>query len=142
MKKVMYVLTFTLLKMLYPNAAHAQTATATATAYTSKTDGNVTASHSVSVQNSDSSYNMKAEFDPAKTAEIKKLLDTNLDKQYRLSSSGKWHWKKEENNETAYSFLLSEGRLKINIAKDLLSASTYKNLESISERAAAIISSK
>lgn len=144
MKKAISVLTFALLQLLLPGKAKAQTATATskATAYTSKTDGKTTASHSVSAQNSDSGYSLKAEFEPGKTAEVKEALLSGLNRQYLTESSGKWHWKKEQNSETAYSFVLSEGKLKISIDKDLLSANDYQKLEKLSEKVAGIISGK
>ena len=75
-------------------------------------------------------------------AEIKEALLSGLNRQYLTESPGKWYWKKEQNSETAYSFVLSEGKLKISLDKDLLSANDYQKLEKLSEKAAGIISGK
>lgn len=127
-----------LVMMVVSTMAQAQTAiatsgnvTAVAKASSSQTK---TTKTSVSVSNSDNSYSLHATFDNWKTKKVEKLLSENLDSNLFTAEKSAKVWKKENNGETAYSFILKEGRLKASIDKELVSKSTLEKLEALGEK--------
>lgn len=128
--------------------ASAKGATATATAgnttVTAKSDrkqATTSSRSSVSISDSDSSYTIHATFDKDKTAQLKKLLQENLGKE-NMTSKNASIWTKEEDGETAYTFSLSPGKLKVNVDKELVSTSTYEKFSALGERISETISGK
>jgi hypothetical protein len=124
--------------------AKAQTSTSTATASTSTTkkDGKLTSHNSVSVSNSDQAYSLRAEFNVDDYSKIKSVLEKNLERNYRTESANTIKWSKEENAQTAYSFILTGNKLKINVDKDLVSDATFEKLKGLGTKLSAIISAK
>lgn len=127
------------LAMMACNAImQAQTATATAgnVTVTAKVSSKqeTTTKVSVSVSDSDNSYALHATFDTWKTKKIEKLLSENLDSNLFSKEKNAKVWKKENNGETAYSFILKEGRLKASIDKELVSKSTLEKLQALADK--------
>lgn len=159
MKKLNFIAALVLMQ-IFTAGLYAQTATATAisangtkakaTATTmakemkssTKTDGKQTSASSVAIQDSGLAYSMSAIFDVHKTKEIRQLLVNNVDRQYFSAGNGTAQWKKEENGNTAYSFVLSEGRLKINIDRELVAPSAYEKFRALGEKISVVISAK
>lgn len=127
-----------LVMMVVSTMAQAQTAIATsgnATAVAKASSSQTkTTKTSISVSNSDDSYSLHAIFDNFRTKNIERLLFDNLDKNLFSSDKNAKIWKKENNGETAYSFVLKEGRLKVSIDKELVSKGTFEKLEALGER--------
>ena len=120
--------------------AQAQTAiatsgnvTATATVKNSKTQSTKT-SVSVSVSVSDSSYSLHAVYDSFKRPKLQKLLLENLDKNLLSTDDDKMIWKKENKNEMAYIFTLTDEKLKVSIDRELVSNSTFEKLKALGEK--------
>ena len=88
-------------------------------------------STSVSIQNSDSSYSLKANFDSDKNEKVKKILLDNLDKEYQTSKEGVLIWQKKDSDEVVYSVVLKNGILKMNLDKELSSGNTVKKFETL-----------
>jgi len=130
-----------LVVLAFSTLTQAQTATATA--------GNVTAtatvrpktqikstktSVSVSVSISDSSYSLHAVYDSFKRAKLQKLLLENLDKNLLSTDDDKMIWKKENKNETAYIFTLTDEKLKVSLDRELVSESTFEKFKALGEK--------
>lgn len=118
---------------------NAQTATATANGVTATaTSGSITTttsvSVSVSIQNSDDSYSLSAKFDSYKRKKLEKLLLENLEKQYFAQNGNTAIWKKTNNGDVAFSVILSDKKLKINIDKDLVSEGTFEKFKALGEK--------
>ncbi|HEU4497332.1 MAG TPA: hypothetical protein VFR70_09795 [Flavobacterium sp.] len=132
MKKI-----FFLILLACSSLSQAQTANAMASKTTSKTVSSTsskTTSASISVQDSDDSYSLSAKFDSSQKAKIQKLLLESLDKEYLARTGEKIEWKKSSNDETAYSVVLSSDKLRINVDKELVSASAAKKFKSLGEK--------
>lgn len=97
---------------------------------------------SVSVSDSDSSYTLRAEFDSWKRAKLQKLLSDNLDKNFLIVRDDIMIWKKENSNETAYIFALSNERLKVSIDKELISKSAFEKLKALGEKISDLLTEK
>lgn len=127
-----------LVMMVMSTIAQGQTAIATSGNVTAEvkvsTGQTKTTKTSISVSNSDDSYSLHATFDNFRTKNIEKLLSENLDKNLFSTDKNTKIWKKENNGQTAYSFVLKEGRLKVSIDKELISKSTFEKLETLGER--------
>ncbi|PIF34284.1 hypothetical protein CLU81_4922 [Flavobacterium sp. 9] len=126
--------------LIWGTLAQAQTATATsgnttAIAKVPSTQTKTTkSSSSVSISNSDDSYSLLANFDVSKTKKIEKLLSDNLDNDMESTERGSKIWKKDNNGETAYSFVLKEGKLKVSIDKELVSNETFEKLQALGDK--------
>ena len=88
-------------------------------------------STSVSIQNSDSSYSLKANFDSDKNEKVKKILVDNLDKEYQTSKGEILIWQKKDADEVVYSVIFKDGNLKMNLDKELSSGNTIKKFETL-----------
>lgn len=97
---------------------------------------------SVSVSDSDGSYTLRAEFDSWKRAKLQKLLSDNLDKNFLIVRDDIMIWKKENANETAYSFTLSDEKLKVNIDKELISKGTFEKFKALGEKISNLLTEK
>lgn len=114
--------------------ANAQTATASANGTTAIAKSSTKSTKtSVSISDSDSSYSLHASFDSWKKEKLQKLLAENLDKNLLTSTEKSMIWKKENNSETAYSFTLTNEKLKVSIDKDLVSKSTFEKFKKLGE---------
>jgi hypothetical protein len=118
------------------------TKTSSATTSTTKTDGKLVAHNSVSINSSDKTYSLRAEFNVDDYSRIKSILEDNLDSAYKAASGTTLNWTKEENNKIAYAFILTESKLRINIYRDLVSNNTFKKLKELSNKLSTIISNK
>ncbi|WP_337965431.1 hypothetical protein [uncultured Flavobacterium sp.] len=133
-----FILFLTLL--IWGTLAHAQTATATtgnttAVAKAPSTQTKTTrSSSSVSISNSDDSYSLLANFDASKSKKIEKLLSDNLDNTMESTKNGSKIWKKDNDGQTAYSFVLKEGKLRVNIDKELISNETFEKLKALGDK--------
>jgi hypothetical protein len=116
--------------------------TSTATTSTTKENGTLTAHHSVSVNSSGKAYSLRAEFNADDYSRIKSILEENLDKGYKVASGTALNWTRKESNKVAYSFILTDANLKINIYKDLLSNNAFEKLKTLGDKLSAVISSK
>ena len=90
-------------------------------------------SSSVSIQNSDSSYSLKAHFDSDKNEKVKKILLDNLDKKYLIAKGQDLIWRKSDDNEIAYTVTFKNSSLKINVDKELTSESAIKKFETLGD---------
>jgi hypothetical protein len=139
MTKVIYYLVF----MLCSLVAGAQTTTSTATATaTTKQDGEVKSHSSVSINNTDTFYSLNADFDKNKTTQVKNLLADNLDKKHMISNGSTVKWIKEQDGETVYSFVLSNGKLRVSIDKELMSEAAFEKFKALGEKISKTISGK
>lgn len=139
MTKVIYYLVF----MLCSLVAGAQTTTSTSTATaTTKLDGDVKSHSSVSINNTDTFYSLNADFDKNKTTQVKNLLADNLDKKYMIPKGSTVKWIKEQDGETVYSFVLSNGKLRVSIDKELMSEAAFDKFKALGEKISKTISGK
>jgi len=123
--------------------ANAQTATASANGTTAIAKSSTKSTKtSVSVSDSDSSYSLHASFDSWKKEKLQKLLAENLDKNLLISTEKSMIWKKENNGETAYSFTLTNEKLKVSIDKDLVSKSNFEKLKKLGEEISETLTEK
>ena len=123
--------------------ANAQTATASANGTTAIAKSSTKSTKtSVSVSDSDSSYSLHASFDSWKKEKLQKLLAENLDKSLLTSTEKSMIWKKENDSETAYSFTLTNEKLKVSIDKDLVSKSTIEKLKKLGEEISETLTEK
>lgn len=97
-------------------------------------------STSISVQDSDYTYSIRASFDDHKTEKIRRLLMYSLDKEHLSTKGDSYVWKKVENGETAYNFLLSEGSLKATVNKELNSNSAVDKFVTLGEKISEVLS--
>jgi hypothetical protein len=129
--------------MLCSLVAGAQTTTSTATATaTTKQDGEVKSHSSVSINNTDTFYSLNADFDKNKTTQVKNLLADNLDKKHMISNGSTVKWIKEQDGETVYSFVLSNGKLRVSIDKELMSEAAFEKFKALGEKISKTISGK
>ncbi|MDA6069929.1 hypothetical protein NJT12_09905 [Flavobacterium sp. AC] len=89
---------------------------------------------SISISNSDNYYSLLANFDSWRTKKLEKLLSENLDNSLFSTDADTKIWKKDHNGETAYSFILKEEKLKVNIDKELVSNATFEKLKALGEK--------
>ncbi len=110
------------------------TATATVKNPNTKTKTQTkTTKTSVSVSISDNSYSLHAVYDSFRRAKLQKLLMDNLDRNLLSTDDGKMIWKKENDNETAYIFTLTDEKLKVSLDRELVSASTFEKFKALGE---------
>ncbi|MGO4773718.1 hypothetical protein ACEN2I_18855 [Flavobacterium sp. W22_SRS_FK3] len=88
-----------------------------------------TSSSSVSIQNSDSSYSLKAHFDSDKNEKVKTILMDNLDTKYMKSVGKTLIWQKSDSDEIVYTVTFKNGTLKMAVDKDLVSGNAIKKFE-------------
>jgi hypothetical protein len=139
MTKVIYYLVFMLCSLM----AGAQTTTSTATATaTTKQDGEIKSHSSVSINNTDTFYSLNADFDKNKTTQVKNLLADNLDKKHMISNGSTVKWIKEQDGETVYSYVLSNGKLRVSIDKELMSEAAFEKFKALGEKISKTISGK
>lgn len=119
--------------------AHAQTADTKASSKQTKT---TKSSASVSISDSDNYYSLLANFDGWKSKKLEKLLSDNLDSNLFSTDSGTKIWKKENKGETAYSFILKDGKLKVSVDKELVSNETFEKLKALGEKISETLSEK
>lgn len=120
--------------------ARVNTSTPTAKAhYSSKSSSSKT---SVSISDSDDSYTLRAEFDSSKRAKLQKLLLEHLDKDFLSTKGSVMVWKKEQDDETAYIFALSEDKLKVSIDKELISRSSFEKFKTLGEKISDVLTEK
>ncbi|TPD67053.1 hypothetical protein [Flavobacterium microcysteis] len=100
----------------------------------SSSSSSSSSSTSVSVNNSDFTYSIRASFDDYKTEKIRKILMENLEKDHFSSKGDTYTWKKLEDGEAAYSFVLSEGRLKGTVNKELNSNNAVDKFIALGEK--------
>lgn len=91
-------------------------------------------STSISIDNSDVTYSIRASFDDNKTDRIKKLLLDNLEKEHLTVKGDSYVWKRIEDDDIAYSFTLSEGRLRAFVNKELNSRSSVERFEALGDK--------
>ena len=121
-------------------ASQAQTATATSGNMTATASAKVattnskTTKTSVSVSISDNSYSLHAIFDSFKRVKLQKLLQENLDKSLLSTNDEKMIWRKENKGDTAYSFTLTDEKLKVSLDRELVSASTFEKMKELGEK--------
>jgi hypothetical protein len=133
--------------LVFSTYAKAQTAVATANGNTATAKAHYSSNSkstktSVSVSDSDGSYTLRAEFDSWKRAKLQKLLSDNLDKNFLIVRDDIMIWKKENGNETAYTFALSNEKLKVNIDKELISKSTFEKFKALGEKISNLLTEK
>lgn len=133
--------------LAFSTLAQAQTAVATANGNTATARANYSSSSkstktSVSISDSDGSYTLRAEFDSWKRAKLQKLLSDNLDKNFLTVRDNTMIWKKENNGETAYSFTLSDEKLKVSIDKELVSKSAFEKFKSLGDEISDVLTEK
>lgn len=97
-------------------------------------------STSISIQNSDYTYTIRATFDDYKTEKIRKLLMDNLEKDHFSSKGDSYVWKRMEDGETAYSFILAEGKLKGVVNKEMNSNSTVDRFVALGDKVSEALS--
>jgi len=107
---------------------------------TTKTDGNLVSRNSVSVNSNDKAYSLRGEFDVENYAQIKSLLEENLENAYKDASGTTLNWTKQEHNKVAYSIILTGSKLKMNIYRESVSKKTFEQLKMLGDRLSAIIS--
>ncbi|MEO7976135.1 hypothetical protein [Flavobacterium sp.] len=90
-------------------------------------------SSSVSIQNSDSSYSFKANFDSDKNEKVKRILTENLDKKQMINKGQNLVWQKSDDNEIAYTVTFKNGSLKMNVDKELSSGNAIKKFIELGE---------
>ncbi|MEZ0004958.1 hypothetical protein ABH942_000301 [Flavobacterium sp. 28YEA47A] len=100
----------------------------------SSSSSSSSSSTSVSIQNSDFTYSIRASFDDYKTEKVRKILMDNLEKDHLNSKGDTYTWKKLEDGEAAYSFTLSDGRLKGTVNKELNSNSAVDKFVALGEK--------
>lgn len=137
-------LVFTILLIITAITVNAQTTTSSSYAKTSsvKKDGKQSSYRTVAINKSGNTYSLRGEFVPDDYAEIKALLIKNLDTGVMVSSGKTIKWVKEENMETAYSVVLTDSRIKINIDKEMVSNAVFENLSQLGDQLSTIISGK
>ncbi|WP_428229588.1 hypothetical protein [Flavobacterium sp.] len=134
--------------LIYSALAQAQTSDATSGNTTavarasSKPTKTKKSSVSVSISNSDNYYSLLASFDTSKTKKLEKLLSDNLDNNLLSTDAGTKIWKKDNNGENAYSFVLKEEKLKVSIDKELISNETFEKLKVLGEKISETLSEK
>lgn len=99
-------------------------------------------STSVSIDNSDITYSIRASFDDHKTERIKKLLMENLEKEHLTAKGDSYVWKRIEDEDIAYSFALSDGRLRAFVNKELNSKSSIERFVALGEKISDALSEK
>jgi hypothetical protein len=135
MKNILFITLF-----IWGTFTQAQTAEATsgntkaAAKAPSRQTKTTKSSVSVSISNSDDYYSLLAIFDVAKSKKLEKLLSDNLDNNILSTDAGSKIWKKENEGQTAYSFVLKEGKLKASIDKELVSNETFEKLKALGEK--------
>jgi len=126
--------------LIWNTLAQAQTAEATSgnTTAVAKAPSSQTkttrSSVSVSISNSDTYYSLSANFDASKSKKLEKLLSDNLDNNILSTETGSKIWKKDNEGQTAYSFVLKDGKLKASIDKELVSKETFEKLKALGEK--------
>ena len=131
---------FFLVVMALSFATQAQTATATSGNMTATASAKVgttnskTTKTSVSVSISDNSYSLHAIFDSFKRVKLQKLLQENLDKSLLSTNDEKMIWRKENKGDTAYSFTLTDEKLKVSLDRELVSSSTFEKMKELGEK--------
>lgn len=132
--------------LIWSTLSQAQTAVATSgnTTAVAKAPSkqSKTTKTSVSISNSDNYYSLLANFDGWKTKKLEKLLADNLDSNLLSTEAGTKIWKKDNNGETAYSFILKEEKLKVSIDKELVSNETFEKLKALGEKISETLSEK
>lgn len=100
----------------------------------SSSSSTTSSSTSVSISNSDFTYSIRASFDDNKTEKVRKILIDNLEKDYLSNKGDTYTWKKLEDGEAAYSFILSEGKLKGTVNKELNSNNAIDKFVALGEK--------
>lgn len=140
MIKIISLLVFMLCSFLI----NAQSKTTSSSSSSSKTkiDGVERQHSSVSVNDSDTFYSLRAKFTLDKKEEIIKLLSDNVDEEYKSVSGKTFKWIKEENGEVVFSFVVTDNQLKISIEKDLISNGTFNKFKKLGESLKTVISNR
>ncbi|MCD0475869.1 hypothetical protein LPB87_15825 [Flavobacterium sp. EDS] len=140
MIKIISLLVFMLCSFLI----NAQSKTTSSSSSSSKTkiDGVERQHSSVSVNDSDTFYSLRAKFTLDKKEEIIKLLSDNVDEEYKSVSGKTFKWIKEENGEVVFSFVVTDNQLKISIEKDLISNGTFNKFKNLGESLKTVISNR
>lgn len=108
--------------------------------YHNSNSSSTSSSTSISIQNSDYTYTIRATFDENKTEKIRKLLMDNLEKDHFSSKGDSYIWKRMEDGETAYSFILVEGKLKGVVNKEMNSNSTVDRFVALGDKVSEALS--
>lgn len=140
MVKIIFVLVFMLCSFLMN--AQSKTTSSSSSSSITKIDGVERERSSISVNDSDTFYSLRAKFTSDKKEEILKLLSDSIDDEYRNVSGKTYKWIKEENGEVAFSFVVTDNQLKISIEKDLISNGTFNKFKNLGESLKTVISNR
>ena len=134
--KIILIITLLILSTLaQAQTAEAKAGNTTAVAKAPSTQTRTTkSSSSVSISDSDNYYSLLASFDANKNKKVENLLSDNLDNSLLSTESGSKIWKKESDGQTAYSFVLRDGKLKASIDKELVSKETFEKLKALGNK--------
>lgn len=134
--KIILIITLLILSTLaQAQTAEAKAGNTTAVAKAPSTQTRTTkSSSSVSISDSDNYYSLLASFDANKNKKVENLLSDNLDNSLLSTESGSKIWKKDSDGQTAYSFVLRDGKLKANIDKELVSKETFEKLKALGNK--------
>lgn len=140
--KIILIITLLILSTLaQAQTAEAKAGNTTAVAKAPSTQTRTTkSSSSVSISDSDNYYSLLASFDANKNKKVENLLSDNLDDSLLSHESGSKIWKKDSDGQTAYSFVLRDGKLKASIDKELVSKETFEKLKALGDKISETIS--
>lgn len=140
--KIILIITLLILSTLaQAQTAEAKAGNTTAVAKKPSTQTKTTkSSSSVSISDSDNYYSLLASFDANKNKKVENLLSDNLDNSLLSTESGSKIWKKDSDGQTAYSFVLRDGKLKASIDKELVSKETFEKLKALGDKISETIS--
>lgn len=140
--KIILIITLLILSTLaQAQTAEAKAGNTTAVAKAPSTQTRTTkSSSSVSISDSDNYYSLLASFDANKNKKVENLLSDNLDNSLLSNESGSKIWKKDSDGQTAYSFVLRDGKLKASIDKELVSKETFEKLKALGDKISETIS--
>ncbi|MCV9933756.1 hypothetical protein OIU80_15850 [Flavobacterium sp. LS1R47] len=140
MIKIISLLVFMLCSFLIN--AQSKTTSSSSSSSITKIDGVERQHSSISVNDSDTFYSLRAKFPLDKKEEIIKLLSDNIDEEYRSVSGKTFKWIKEENGQPVFSFVVTNDQLKISIEKDMISNGTFNKFKNLGESLKTVISNR
>jgi len=101
-------------------------------------NGNV----SISSNNSDDSYSFRASYSESKDSELKDLITKEMGANNLTNSNGKSRWVANSGKEEVYEIELREGRLTMEVNKNIAAPSLVEKIESLGKTARTIITGK
>ena len=100
-----------------------------------KSGGNV----SISTSSNDDSYSFRLKYDGAKDDQIKDLLFKEMGTNNVSESAGKTTWSTTSGGEEVYEIKFSKGRLRMELDKEIASATLTKKIEAIGKQVRSMI---